>query len=173
MTEKRMKFLHDVPAFNGLSKSGLNNLSRICTQFEMNTEDVILKEGDEGDCVFIIEKGQVEVSMSITLSSGGLGADKSMDKILVKLGPGTMFGEMAFLFESDVRSATIVALSSGKLLKISSGDFHKFAEEDVESAYIILSNIARIIAERLRKTNKDVKKLTTALSIALRKPRKY
>jgi len=41
-----------------------------------------------------------------------------------------------------------------------------------QTAHRILLNIAKIIAERLRKTNQDVKKLTTALSIALRRPRK-
>jgi CRP/FNR family cyclic AMP-dependent transcriptional regulator len=92
--------------------------------------------------------------------------------VLVKLGPGAMFGEMAFIFEKDKRSATIVALSEGKLLSITSADFQRLAEEDLKSAHRILLNIAKIIAERLRKTNQDVKKLTTALSIALRRPRK-
>jgi CRP/FNR family cyclic AMP-dependent transcriptional regulator len=173
MSDATVEFLKKVAAFSGVSEQGLELLSRICRPVEMKAGDVIIKEGDEGDCVYIIEQGQVEITMSITLGPRLWEEEASaMDKVLVKLGSGAMFGEMAFIFKSDKRSATIVALSEGKLLSITSGDFQRFSEEDLKSAHRILLNIAKIIAERLRKTNQDVKKLTTALSIALRRPRK-
>jgi len=174
MTEQaRMEFLKKVPAFAGVEDDGVRRLARICKSVEMQAGDAIIKEGEQGDCVFIIEEGQVEVSMAITMGRSPWDEEAAaMDKVLVKLGPGTMFGEMAFIFDQDVRSATIVALTPGKLLSISSADFQRLAGEDVHSAYRIVLNIAKIIATRLRKTNQDVKKLTTVLTIALRRPRK-
>lgn len=169
----RVEFLKKVPAFKGVDDDGLARLAAICKTAEMKAGEDIIREGEEGDCVYIIEEGQVEVSMAITMGRGMLQDESGeMDKVLVKLGPGTMFGEMAFIFDRDLRSATITALTDGKLLSISSADFRQFAEENVKSAYRIVLDIAQIIATRLRKTNQDVRKLTTVLSIALRKPRK-
>jgi CRP-like cAMP-binding protein len=173
MSDPLIEFLKKVSAFNGVSEEGLTLLSRICRPVEMKAGDVIIKEGEEGDCVYIMEQGQVEITMSITLGKALWQEESSaMDKVLVKLGPGAMFGEMAFIFDSDKRSATILALTEGKLLSISSADFRKFAEEDLKSAHRIVLNIAKIIAERLRKTNQDMKKLTTVLTVALRRPRR-
>lgn len=171
--EERGAFLRQVRAFAGVSEEGLKKLAEICRPVEKKAGEVVIKEGEEGDCVFIIESGQVEISMSITLAKRSFEDDPgAMDKVLVKLGPGALFGEMAFIFDHEQRSATIVALTEVKLLSISSRDFRTFADQHTQSALKITLNIARIIAERLRKTNLDMKKLTTALSIALRKPRR-
>jgi len=173
MSNDRVDFLAKVSAFRGVDKEGLKRLSGICNVVERPAGEVIIKEGEEGDCVYIIEKGQVEISMSISMvPSLDEPRSEPIDKVLVRLDPGAMFGEMAFIFDRDVRSATIVALTDVRLLSITSSDFGRLANEDVNSAYIIISNIARIIAERLRKSNQDVKKLTTVLSVALRKPRR-
>lgn len=172
MNGVRINFLKGVSAFAGVDAEGLARLSRICRVVEMKKGEVIIREGEEGDCVYIIEEGQVEVSMSITMVPVAWEEESAMDKVLVKLGPGAMFGEMAFIFDHDLRSATITALSGGRLISIGSSDFQRFSEEDKNSAYQIILNIARLIAERLRKTNQDMKKLTTVLSIALRRPRK-
>jgi CRP/FNR family transcriptional regulator, cyclic AMP receptor protein len=159
--------------FKGVDEPGLAKLAAICRPVAMKDGDVIIKEGEKGDCVFFIHEGQVEISMNITLGQElweeAIGA---VEKVLVKLGPGAMFGEMAFIFDEDVRSATIIAKSDGSLLSIRSGDFQQFTQQDIKSAHTILLNIAKIIADRLRKTNKDMKKLTTVLTIALRRSRR-
>jgi len=172
MKRSRKDFLKSVSAFEDVSEKGLALISDICRPVAMKSGDVIIKEGEEGDCVYIIEEGEVEISMAITLASEVVEEAAPMDKILVNLGPGSMFGEMAFIFENDVRSATITARTDGSLLSIASADFEGLAQVDLETAHKIVLNIARTIAKRLRKTNEDVKKLTTVLSIAMHRPRK-
>jgi CRP-like cAMP-binding protein len=76
---------------------------------------------------------------------------------------------MAFIFDTDQRTATAIANTPAKLLRIHSAEFKKFAESDYQSAYLLIRNIAQTIAKRLRKTNQDVIKLTTVLSVALSK----
>jgi CRP-like cAMP-binding protein len=174
MSDPRIvEFLQSVSVFKGVSPEGLAKLAGICKLVAMKDGDAIIKEGEKGDCVYFIREGQVEISMSITLGQElweeALGP---VEKVLVKLGPGAMFGEMAFIFDEDVRSATIVAKSDGALLSISSPDFQRFTQDAIADAHIIILNIAKIIADRLRKTNKDMKKLTTVLTIALRRPRR-
>lgn len=72
-----------------------------------------------------------------------------------------------------VSSGVSLTRGVGKFASISSSDLQKFAGENVKSAHQIVLNIARIIAERLRQTNQDMKKLTTVLTIALRRPHKH
>jgi CRP-like cAMP-binding protein len=171
--DKRVAFLKKVSTFEGVSEEGLAKLARICREIGKKAGEAVIKEGEQGDCVYIIEEGQVEITMSITMMAAAWeDKNEAVDKVLVKLGPGALFGEMAFIFDHDVRSATIVALADTMLLSITSADFQAFAREAQSDAYRIVVNIARIIAQRLRKTNADVKKLTTVLSIALSRPRK-
>jgi hypothetical protein len=53
-------------------------------------------------------------------------------------------------------------------LEIRKDDFLRLAGKDNRSGYRILLNLARIVSARLRKTDEDTIKLTTALSIILK-----
>ena len=48
-------------------------------------------------------------------------------------------------------------------------DFINLAESNKEIGYILYKNIATVLAERLRKANNDILKLTTALTLVLSK----
>lgn len=172
MVDGQVEFLKKVPAFEGLDEKGLEKLFRLFTRVDYKKGATILEEGEEGDTVYIIEKGEVEISMAITLALPGRSSE-DREKVLVRLGPGSMFGEMAFLFEKDKRTATVSALTDTTLLCLRSKDFEKFAIENYKDAYLIIRNIARIISNRLRKTNQDVNKLTTVLSLVLSKLQKF
>ena len=75
--------------------------------------DIILKQGEKGDCAYIIEDGQVEIS--ICRSDGNT-------QIISTRGPGTIIGEMAIVDEAP-RVATVKALKDCKMLEITREDF--------------------------------------------------
>ncbi len=77
-----------------------------------------------------------------------------------------LFGEMALLERSE-RAATVLAITPCELLEIANADFERVCAEDPSLAAIIFRNMARQLSARLRRTNQDVLKLTTALSLAL------
>jgi CRP-like cAMP-binding protein len=60
-----------------------------------------------------------------------------------------------------------VALTDCRMLEISKSDFLRLAEENPRIGYRITRNIVQMLCSRLRKTDEDTIKLTTALSIAL------
>ncbi|CAF1086523.1 unnamed protein product [Rotaria sp. Silwood1] len=62
--------------------------------------NLIIKEGDVGNLVYIMEEGTVEVSKH--------------NKVLTTIGPGRVFGELAILYNCT-RTASIKALSNCKL----------------------------------------------------------
>ena len=79
--------------------------------------DIVFRQGDLGDSVYVIEDGECEV----------LREDGGSEKILATLGRGDYFGEMALLADKS-RNATIRARSAMKVLIIPKRDFNKLKE---------------------------------------------
>lgn len=65
--------------------------------------DVIIRQGDRGDSLFLISSGWVQISISWPSAPG------SGEVVLHNLGPGQVFGEIALL-DNHPRSASAIAL---------------------------------------------------------------
>jgi CRP-like cAMP-binding protein len=108
--------------------------------------DVIVRQGDEGDCMFVIQAGEVEV-----LQEGEAGEVQ-----LAVLGAGDFLGEMA-IFERVVRSATVRALGEARLLTIDKKTFLRRIAEDASLAFRIVQKLSG----RIRDLNAEVTRLKT------------
>ncbi|UCH63672.1 MAG: cyclic nucleotide-binding domain-containing protein [Fidelibacterota bacterium] len=97
--------------------------------------DIIFRDGNSGQSMFIVLEGQVEISKL-------LGDQKT---VLAKLGVGAIFGEMAII-DNQPRSATATALTNGIVLEISREMFRTRLEEVPKW----LQTFFGIIVERLR-----------------------
>lgn len=104
--------------------------------------EVIIRQGQSGDCLYVIQKGKVEV---IDESGGS-------ETKLAELGETEFFGEMG-LFEKDVRSATVRALEETKVLTIDKKNFYQTIQKDPSIAYRLLEKLSN----RLRDMNKKLK----------------
>ncbi|MBI5969289.1 MAG: cyclic nucleotide-binding domain-containing protein [Deltaproteobacteria bacterium] len=164
---EKEKLLKAIPILQDLDEEELGKLLEIARPVQFLRGKVILKEGEVGDTMYIIEEGMVEVSKTLVMK---MGRDdyQDRDKILTKLSADdhAIFGEVA-LFEKGKRTATVVALTDCVLLEISRPNFLKLAEENPWIGYKITRNVAQLLCSRLRKADEDTIKLTTALSIAL------
>jgi CRP/FNR family cyclic AMP-dependent transcriptional regulator len=160
-------FLKDVAILRDLEEAELRTFSGILRQLQAPRGTSILKEGETGDTMYILEEGAVEISKALTWMAG-TEESSSRDKILSKLSASNhaVFGEVA-LFEQNTRTATVVALTDCRLLEVTKSDFLRLAEENPRIGYKVTRNIAELLCSRLRKANEDTMKLTTALSLAL------
>jgi len=70
------------------------------------TDDLVVRDGDDGDCAYIITVGTAEVFRAVTDDDG-----QTTETVLGTLGPGDVFGETAILTDSP-RSASVRATSS-------------------------------------------------------------
>ena len=104
--------------------------------------EVIIKQGDTGDCLYVIQKGKVEV-----IQESGNGEIR-----LAELGETEFFGEMG-LFEKDVRSATVRAIGESKVLTIDRKNFYQTIQKDPSIAYRLLEKMSN----RLREMNNKLK----------------
>ncbi|MCL4510036.1 MAG: cyclic nucleotide-binding domain-containing protein [Bacteroidetes bacterium] len=158
------------PIFSGLGEEKLEKIASIVKVREFPSDQIVIKEGESGDSVFILLSGEVEVSKSLVLRWAGASVDprdKSLTRLSSKSYP--FFGEMSLFDKQSARSATVRTATPCKFAVINLVDFVKLAESDYEIGYRTLLNIAWVLSDRLNKTNNDLLKVTTALGIALEK----
>jgi CRP/FNR family cyclic AMP-dependent transcriptional regulator len=168
--EKEIALLQETALFKNLMPTEIGKVLTIAREVKFAKDDLIMKEGDFGDTLFIIRKGAVEVSKRLTLEGlEGEGAAMQKNKVFTRLDASqhAVFGEIALL-EDTKRTATIRAVTDCIFYEIKKDDFLQLAEEDHRLGYRIILNLAKIVSARLRKADEDTIKLTTALCIVLK-----
>lgn len=110
----------------------------------VNPGEVIFKEGDEGDQMFIIQSGKFRVSKTV----GG------HEHILSVLGKGDFFGEMAIV-NNVKRTATVTAVSKGELLCFNREGFVSMINKNTKIAMNIIDKLCR----RLQNMNMQIQHL--------------
>ena len=98
--------------------------------------EFIFHQGDAGDCMYVIQAGQVEIVQE---------RDGKQVRLAVR-GEGDFFGEMA-IFEREVRSATARALGDVRVLTLDKMTFLRRVHEDPSLAYQILQKMSSRIRE--------------------------
>jgi len=156
------------PIFSGLSTDQLDKIRKIIVEKKYKSGQDIIREGEKGEDFYLLFKGGVEVSKSLTLLVGRSDID-TRDKSLIQLKAedAPYFGEMSVVMKDAKRSATVKAMNECVVGIIKRSDLLKLCELDFEMGYQILQNIANTLAKRLEKANQDIMKLTTAFSLAL------
>lgn len=100
------------------------------------TGEMIVRQGEVGDCMYVIQSGKVEV-----VRESGTGQVR-----LAELGEGDFFGEMA-LFDRDVRSATVRPLGEVRVLTIDKKMFLRKIHEDPSLAFRVMEKMSRRIRQ--------------------------
>ena len=166
--EQEIALLRETELFRGLTGEQIGKILSISRKVNFSEDKVIMREGEEGDTMYIILEGTVEVVKSLVMGDPDEEEDKK-NKVFTRLDASVhaVFGEIALL-ERMKRTATIKTATKCRFYEIKRDDFLSLAEADHELGYRILLNLARIVSARLRKADEDTIKLTTALSIILR-----
>ncbi|MBC8043471.1 MAG: cyclic nucleotide-binding domain-containing protein [Rhizobacter sp.] len=161
-----LDFLKHVPIFKGLPGPSLLELQSIITEESYPRGTDIIKDGDKGESMFVLLDGEVSISKNLTMLPSD--TDRK-DKVLFRMSSESfaVFGEMALFEKISERTATVTATRDCKVGVIQKQDFLAIATRSHELGYIVFRNISEILSERLKKANKDILKLTTALSLAL------
>lgn len=70
--------------------------------------------------------------------------------------PGKLFGEFAFI-DGEPRSASAVAIKPSTVFKIPRAALYNAFEEDKAMGYIVMRNLSRILARRIRQTAHELR----------------
>ncbi len=166
--EQEIALLRETELFRDLTGQQIGDILSISRKVTFSEDEVIMREGEEGDTMYIILEGTVEVVKSLVMGDPDEEVDEK-NKVFTRLDASVhaVFGEIA-LFETMKRTATIKTVTQCRFYEIKRDDFLRLANADHELGYRIFFNLARIVSARLRKADEDTIKLTTALSIILR-----
>jgi CRP/FNR family transcriptional regulator, cyclic AMP receptor protein len=83
------------PLFQNLARAELISLAKVTEDLEVGDGKVLAREGEIGQEFFVIVDGEVVVTKD--------------GKEVRRLGPGDFFGEIALIWESPRRTATVAA----------------------------------------------------------------
>lgn len=109
--------------------------------------ELLFREGDPSDSMYVVKKGRI----SITKTKG----DSEVE--LANMGPGQMFGEMAF-FDQKPRSANARALQESEIIALPFANL----EAHFKAMPEWLKSMVKTINEHLREANKKIKILEKA-----------
>jgi CRP-like cAMP-binding protein len=134
--------LRCVDLFRPLSQENLVRLAQLAETRLFAANEVIIRQGDPGDEMFILLGGQVSVTLQQADGTGRRAAD---------LGPGSFFGEMS-LMTGAPRTATVTALEECELLVVCKFAFREILEATPELSW----RICQVMAERrVRQAQQD------------------
>jgi cAMP-dependent protein kinase regulator len=133
--------LRSTPLLSGLDGEQLEALVERIELVTLEPGQILFREGDTGDTLFIICEGEVAV-----ISEGPPRTELS------RLLPGSFFGEVALITETP-RSATIAAVTRTELLAIDRDVVRSLVAEHPDTLRVILRFIRNRLVERVIQTS--------------------
>lgn len=126
---QRAIVLQKTEFFESLPEEVLFELGQSCKLMDYAKDEVIIKEGEEGDCLYILIQGELWVYKN--------------QNLLATISPIECLGEMA-LFGNTKRTTTIIAKERAILLALTKDDFMTLTSEFPQ----ILQNVIEVIIKR-------------------------
>lgn len=128
-------------AFSDWTGRDLEALPSLGSRRRFAAGEAVIREGSQDDRdLFIVVRGELEAFR-------GTGQE---EKRLIRLGPGDLFGEIAFV-DGRPRSAGVRALGDADLLQVSPEDLDAFCEAQPRVALKFMREVARVLSSRIRR----------------------
>ena len=126
--------LKTVDLFQDIPGELLSQVSQISKAKNYDNGEIIFKDGDIGDSMFIVLEGKISITKG--------------DKEIALLDKGASLGEMALL-DNENRSANAIAKEDSILLKINQDVFYELMESNAD----IMKQIIKLLTGRIRTAN--------------------
>lgn len=131
------EYLGKMAVFRDLGPDEVDLLDRVTHQVTVGTGQVVYRQGDRAERLFLLQAGRVRLSR---LSPAG----KELSFVI--LGPGNFFGEMPLVGET-MRNAQAVAMDDCSLCVMSQDDIERMIQGKPHVALRILEAISARLAQ--------------------------
>lgn len=138
--EQRKDFLGTIPIFAGLHVDALSVIADAAEEAAFRAGDIIVREGEPGNRMFIVYSGRVEIVKYLA---------QPHETVLAVFGPKNFVGEMSII-ECVARSASVRAVDDTFLFAIKGTDLYHLFKRHPDQYAIVILNIARDLSRRLR-----------------------
>ena len=129
--DTKVDALAKAPLFAALSRQELGELAKATEDLEVEEGKTLTREGDLGREFFVIVDGDVSVTQD--------------GNEIRRLGPGDFFGEIALIYDSARRTATVTAASPLRFFVLTRQSFRSLLEHQPE----IEEKVMAALEERL------------------------
>lgn len=120
-----------------------------------NKGEVIVKQGDFGETLFVIEQGVANVSGQTTSTE-----QETIPVDFCDLEKDSIFGE-ACLHESSPRIASVTAVTEVQVIEINGAKLSVFLDAHPVLGYLFYRDMFQVFVSRLSNTNQQVENLST------------
>ncbi len=145
-----LAFLREVRLFKDIAEPELKVLGQSLQERPLRRGQIICREGDPGEEMFVVRTGSILISKAVT---------GNVEQVLARIGPGDFFGEMS-LFDRSPRSATVQTDSDATLLALDREGLRRMTELNPKAAAAFFHALVLIFIERLRASGDLVAEVT-------------
>ena len=131
---EKVLILKSLSIFKDTPENILADLAPLMEEEEYEQNTVIFKEGDFGDCMYIIYKGEVNIHKG--------------NAVLAVLRDKEVFGELSLL-DAEARSASATSKTDCLLFRVNQEPFYELVETRME----VVKGFIKILCQRLRTQN--------------------
>lgn len=114
-----IQFLKTISYFQSLPQTSIQDLAEQFQACSVRSGEVIIKEGEEGDGLYIVQSGRLLVTKTIL----------NNQQIIGEIGRGDLVGELS-LFTQQARAATVFAIRDSLLWQLSKEQFDCFVAKN-------------------------------------------
>lgn len=139
--------LHEMELFQGRKDATLSDLEACMEKRSCTAGETIYAQGDAGNEIYLIRNGEVRIMSAV-------GGSRQLHHIAT-YGRGEFFGGLAFL-DHRPRGNHAIAQRETEMFVLTLDKFNQLAEEHKRIAFILLSDIARMLAIRLRHADEEL-----------------
>jgi CRP-like cAMP-binding protein len=145
-----LAFLRDVRLFASFADADLAAVGSRLRERSLRKGQVLFREGDPGDEMFIVFRGTMLVSKAITAK---------VEQVVARVEPGDFFGEMSLL-DGSPRSATVQAETEAALFVLGRESLQALTDSAPHAAAAFFFAMVQVFIERLRRSTMQVAEAT-------------
>jgi hypothetical protein len=139
----QMLFLRRVPLLVDLDPADLHDFSAIAREEQVAPPQVLCRQGERGDDLFIVVEGRAEVVVE----------EDGRERVVAELGPGEVVGELGALDRSP-RSATVRPAGGPiRVLRIPGDEFRQRLASRPDLAPTLMTTLSRRLRQSLRQSS--------------------
>lgn len=142
----KRSLLKSVFVFSGIDDNLLDVLSGQLKESRFSSGTEIFRQSERAETFYIVDSGEVTITKRL---------GENQEKVLAVLGPGSVFGEMAF-FSDSPRTANAVCRKDCVLWKIERPAFMQFVQDQPQAGLRILSGLLQVSMDRLDQTSREL-----------------
>ncbi|MDR2397121.1 MAG: cyclic nucleotide-binding domain-containing protein [Puniceicoccales bacterium] len=134
--------LAQIPILEELSQEELKVVAPYWRYLDLPPSEILFSEGDPADALYYVLEGELIIYK---------GNNSAIPFEISRVVANQFFGEQAVL-DNTVRSGTLQAATTTRLLVLKKDDFYEIIEKHQHIGVILLKGLARYLSLQLRKT---------------------